>query len=218
MYKQAILFYKTSWPGLILMLLFCFCLFFGFFKAAVPGLFYEKETGVIDTAKIGMGYYQNNHTVSLRLREKETVLEQDYPMWWYAPHPTTNNLKSGTSITVYKKKGSDHFYGISTPEKTIQPAWFDILTRYFSTRLTLFFMIGSLILIAVYHYRELIKNTYLWFPYATGILVLLIFWGYLNAIIFLIIAAIVLKYILKKRKDSMISSPPAIDSSSAEPG
>ncbi|WP_316745760.1 hypothetical protein [Pedobacter gandavensis] len=218
MYKQAILFYKTSWPGLIFMLIFGFCLLFGFFKAAAPDLFYEKETGIIDTAKIGMGYYQNNHTISIRLREKESQLQQDYPMWWYAPHPTAKDLKSGTLISVYKKKGSDRFYGISTSEKTIQPAWFDILTRYFNTRLNLFLMIGSLILVAIYHYRELIKNTYLWFPYATGILVLLVFWGYLNAIIFLIVAAILLKYILKKRKVSIISNPVVTASSPVEPG
>lgn len=215
MYKQAILFYKTSWPGLILMLIFCFCLFFGFLKAAAPDLFYEKEMGKIDTAKIGMGYYQNNHTVSLKLAEKETLLQQDYPMWWYAPHPTARDLKSGTTVTVYKKKGSDLFYGINTPEKTIQPAWFDILTHYFNTRLILFLMIGCLILIAVYHYRELIKNTYLWFPYAVGVLVLMIFWGYLNVIIFLIVATIVLKYILKKRKDRLTSSPDPIEGSVA---
>lgn len=215
MYKQAILFYKTSWPGLILTLIFCFCLFFGFFKAAIPHLFYEKEMGTIDTAKIGMGYYQNTHTIALKLREKEMVLQQDYPIWWYAPHPTAHDLKSGTILTVYTKKGSDRFYGVSSDEKNIQPAWFDILTQYFNSRLTLFLMIGCLILISVYHYRELIKNTYLWFPFALGILTLMIFWGYLNVIIFLIVATIVLKYILKKRKDSIASIPDPIARSTA---
>ncbi|WP_316841682.1 hypothetical protein [Pedobacter gandavensis] len=207
MYKQAILFYKTSWPGLILMLIFSFCLFFGFFKAAAPNLFYEKERGTIDTAKIGMGYYQNNHTVSLKLREKESLLEQDYPMWWYAPHPTAKDLKSGTEITVYKKKDSPRFYGIHSDKHTIQPAWFDILTRYFNSRLPLFLMISCLILVSIYHFQELIKNTWLWLPYATGILVFLVFWGYLNVIIFLIVASILLKYILKKRKDRISSQP-----------
>lgn len=207
MYKQAILFYKTSWPGLILLVIFCFCLCFGFFKAALPDLFYEKATGTIDTAKIGMGYYQNNHRVTLKLREDERVLEQEYPMWWYAPHPTAKDLKSGTALSVYQKKGSTRFYGISTDKHTIQPAWFDILTRYFNSRLPLFLMITCLILISVYHFQELIKNKYLWLPYAAGIVVLLIFWGYLNVIIFAVIASIVLKYILKKRKNRIGSQP-----------
>lgn len=201
MYKQAILFYKTSWPGLILVIIFCLCLLFGFFKAAAPNLFYEKQSGTIDTAKIGMGYYQNNHTLYLKLKEMPAALKQDYPIWWYAPHPKASDLKSGTLVSFYRKKETDRFYGISTAQRTIQPAWFDILTRYFNTRATLFLMLGSLILVSVYHFQELIKNRYLWFPYALGIILLLIFWGYLNVIIFLIVAAIVLKYILKKRKD-----------------
>ncbi|WP_316822450.1 hypothetical protein [Pedobacter gandavensis] len=210
MYKQAILFYKTSWPGLILLVIFGFSLCLGFFKAAAPDLFYEKESGTIDTAKIGMGYYQNNHTLSLKLPENESLLEQEYPMWWYAPHPTARDLKSGTEITFYKKKGSARFYGISTAKNTIQPAWFDILTRYFNSRLPLVLMISCLILISVYHFQELIKNTWLWFPYATGILVLLFFWGYLNVIIALILGTIVLKYILKKRQNGMVSQPEII--------
>lgn len=210
MYKQAILFYKTSWPGLILMLIFCFCLFFGFFKAAIPNLFYEKERGTIDTAKIGMGYYQNSHTISLKLQGKPQILQQTYPMWWYAPHPTANQLKTGTEVTVFIRKGTDEFYGINSPQRTIQPAWFDILTGYFNARLTLFLMLGCLILVTIYHYSELIKNTWLWFPYATGIFVLMIFWGYLNVIIFLILVTIVLKYILKKRKDKLTNLSPEV--------
>ncbi|MNV61080.1 hypothetical protein D3C71_1535720 [compost metagenome] len=71
-------------------------------------------------------------------------------------------------------------------------------------------MISCFLLISIYHYGEIVKNVYLWLPYALGILALTVFWGYLNLIIFVVIAIIVLKYILKKRKAQQFNSQPVV--------
>jgi len=205
MYKKAISFYKTSWPGLILVVIFSFTFIFGFLKAAFPETFYEKASGKIDTAIIGIGYYQNNHTVALKLDSGNLTLRQSYPLWWYAPHPKATDLKSGKQVHVWMKKSTGSFFGIKAEGKVIQPAWFDILTDYFNSSSVLVVMIGCFLLISIYHYMEVIKNVYLWMPYALGILALTVFWGYLNVIIFGIVALVVVKYILKKRKAQQLN-------------
>ncbi|WP_342329183.1 hypothetical protein [Pedobacter sp. FW305-3-2-15-E-R2A2] len=211
MYKKAISFYKTSWPGLILVVIFSFTFIFGFLKATFPETFYEKASGKIDTAIIGIGYYQNNHTVALKLDSGNLTLRQNYPLWWYAPHPKAADLKSGKQVSVLMKKSTGSFFGIKAEGKVIQPAWFDILTDYFNSPSVLVVMIGCFLLISIYHYMEVIKNTYLWMPYALGIVALTVFWGYLNVIIFTIVFLVVVKYILKKRKAQQLSNQPAID-------
>ncbi|NQX42864.1 hypothetical protein SAMN05421820_113114 [Pedobacter steynii] len=211
MYKKAISFYKTSWPGLILVVIFSFTFIFGFLKATFPEAFYEKASGKIDTAIIGIGYYQNNHTVELKLGTGNLVLHQNYPLWWYAPHPKAADLKSGKQVSVLIKKSTGGFFGIKAGGKVIQPAWFDILTDYFNSRSILMVMIACFLLISIYHFGEVIKNVYLWMPYALGILALTVFWGYLNLIIFVIVALVVLKYILKKRKAQQLNEQPVVE-------
>ncbi|AOM78219.1 hypothetical protein [Pedobacter steynii] len=210
MYKKAISFYKTSWPGLILVVIFSFTFLFGFLKAGFPDLFYKQATGKIDTAITGIAYYQNNHTLKLKLEPGGLVLQQSYPLWWYAPHPKATDLKSGKQVSVFIEQSTGNFFGIKTTEKVIQPAWFDILTDYFNSAFILLVLISSFLLISIYHYGEIIKNIYLWLPYSLGILALTVFWGYLNLIIFVVIAIIVLKYILKKRKAQQLNSQPAV--------
>ena len=211
MYKKAISVYKTSWPGLILVVIFSFTFIFGFLKATFPETFYEKASGKIDTAIIGIGYYQNSHTVALKLDSGNLVLHQSYPLWWYAPHPKAADLKSGKQVSVLMKKSTGSFFGIKAEGKVIQPAWFDILTDYFNAPSVLGTMIGCFLLISIYHYIEVIKNVYLWMPYALGILALTVFWGYLNVIIFTIVGLVVVKYILKKRKAQQLSNQPVVE-------
>jgi hypothetical protein len=211
MYKKAISFYKTSWPGLILVVIFSFTFIFGFLKATFPEAFYEKANGKIDTAIIGIGYYQNNHTVELKLDSGNLTLHQSYPLWWYAPHPKAADLKSGKQVSVLMKKSTGSFFGIKVEGKVIQPAWFDILTDYFNSRSILMVMIGCFLLISIYHFGEVIKNVYLWMPYALGILALTVFWGYLNLIIFAIVVLVVVKYILKKRKAQQLNDQPVVE-------
>lgn len=210
MYKKAISFYKTSWPGLILVVIFSFTFLFGFFKAAFPETFYEKNIGKIDTAIIGIAYYQNNHTLELKLEPGDQTLHQSYPLWWYAPHPKATDLKSGKEVSVFIKKSTGSVFGIKSEEKVIQPAWFDILIDYFNSSGVLFLMVACFLLISVYHYGEVLKNVFLWMPYALGVLTLTVFWGYLNAIIFVIVAIVVVKYILKKRKAQQLSNQPVV--------
>jgi hypothetical protein len=72
-------------------------------------------------------------------------------------------------------------------------------------------MIGCFLLISIYHFGEVIKNVYLWMPYALGILALTVFWGYLNLIIFAIVVLVVVKYILKKRKAQQLNDQPVVE-------
>lgn len=211
MYKKAISFYKTSWPGLILVVIFSFTFIFGFLKVALPETFYEKASGKIDTAIIGIGYYQNSHTIALKLDSGNLVLRQSYPLWWYAPHPKAADLKSGKHVSVLMKKSTGSFFGIKAAGKVIQPAWFDILTDYFNSPSILLLMISCFLLISIYHYMEVIKNVYLWMPYGLGIVTLTVFWGYLNLIFFIIVALVLVKYILKKRKAQQIHPQPAAE-------
>lgn len=232
-YRKAISFYKTSVPGLLLVLVFSFVLLFGFFKATFPDVFYQRASGKIDTAITGIAYYQNNHTLKLKLEPGGLILYQSYPTWWYAPHPKAAELKSGKQVDVFIKRSTGTFFGIKTtdngtkqeetakPEndninatnsttessgRIIQPAWFDILNNYFNSSSILLLLLTCLLLIAVYHYAEVIKNVYLWMPYAIGILVMAVFWGYLNLILFIAIATVVLKFIIKKRKEKQIEN------------
>lgn len=200
MFKRAIGFYKTTRPGLIIALLFTFIYCFGLMKAAFPEVFYEKVTSRIDTAVVGIAYYQNTHTLDLKLNPGSLSLRQTYPIWWYMPHPKAADLKADQEVSVYIRRSNNSFYGIISQGKVIQPPWFDILNTYFGSRITLVLMAALLVLIALYHYREVIKNPFLWLPYAVGILILAFFWGYVNPIICLIIFGIALKYILKQRK------------------
>lgn len=205
MYRNARSFYQTSRPGLIIAFIFCLIFAFGFFKAAFPERFYGEATGRIDTAITDVAYYQNAHKLELKMQEG-VAWNQSYPSWWYAIRPKSTDLKKGTAITLYVDSNTNQFYGIRSAEKLIQPASFDIFYAYFNSTVVLFFVFVCLASLAIYHYREIIKNPFLWMPYATGILIISFFTGYLNPIIFLMLAAVATKFILKKRRETSQST------------
>lgn len=197
MYRNAISFYKTSRPGLILVLLFSFTFFYGFLKAGAPDTFYDKVQGRIDTATFDIAYYQNHHKLTLRLNPSGISLNQNYPTWWYAPRPRAAELKAGTPVSLFADKLT--FYGIETEHRTIQPAWFDILHDYFNATFPVFLILSSLLLIIIYHYAEVVRNPYLCMPYVLGILILCFFWGSVNLIIFMLVSGFLVRYIIRKK-------------------
>jgi len=201
MYKKAIAFYKTSWPGRILVFSFLLTIAFGFFKASNPELYYEKKSGIVDTTDTNIAYYQRNYEFSMRLKPGGQTLHQTYPIWWYAPHPNTQLLRRGTAVTMFVSSPEDQqMFGIESNGKVIQPAWFDILNAYFNSGTTLSIMICCMLLITIYHYHEVISNIYLWLPYAMGALIISFFSGYLTAVIFILFGLAAIKLLFKKKK------------------
>lgn len=201
MYKKAIAFYKTSRPGLILALVFATVIAMGIFKAANPGFFYQRQSGVIDTAISNIGYYQRIYELRIQLQPEGKSIYQSYPIWWYAPHPDMRMLRSGTHIDLFVSSTPDQqMYGIQSDGKVIQPAWFDILNTYFNSGTTLTIMICCLLLISIYHYVEVINNPYLWLPYAMGMLIISFFSGYLTAVILLTLSIAMIRTFIRKKK------------------